>query len=275
MYKLIAIDMDGTLLNDQHEVPKDVRDALHEAKKIGVSIVLCSGRPLIGMHPYVKKLQLDDEDDYLIAYNGAVTQNTQTHEIIVERTLEYDDLRTLYDLSKELGTFIHFFDTENIYTPHANISPYTVLDAFLNQIPLHYMEIDHVPTDLRLTKVMFIDQPENLSRVVSAIPAHIKEHYMIVQSAPHFLEFTRADVSKGNAVRELAEERGISQAEVMAIGDNGNDLSMIQYAGCGVAMDNAIPEIKEAADLITHSNNDSGVAYAIQKLVINNSSIDE
>src|SRR5690625_2899758 len=88
MYKLIAIDMDGTLLNDQHKVPKDVRDALQTAKKMGVSIVLCSGRPLIGMHPYVKELQLDDKDDYLIAYNGAVTQNTQTHEIVAERTLE-------------------------------------------------------------------------------------------------------------------------------------------------------------------------------------------
>ena len=115
---------------------------------------------------------------------------------------------------------------------------------------------------------MFIDEPERLNKVIAQIPASIKEKYMMVQSAPYFLEILHPEVSKGNAVKKLAEKLGIKQQEVMSIGDNGNDLSMIEYAGCGVAMENAIPEVKKSADFQTRSNNENGVAYAIQELVL-------
>lgn len=115
---------------------------------------------------------------------------------------------------------------------------------------------------------MFIDKPENLSRVITSIPKDVREKYTMVRSAPFFYEILHSEASKGNAVRQLAQLLGIEQAEVMCIGDNGNDLTMIEWAGCGVAMANAIPEVLEAANFQTRSNNEHGVAHAIHELVL-------
>ncbi|AXI10509.1 sugar-phosphatase [Oceanobacillus sp. 143] len=268
MYKLIAIDMDGTLLNDSHEVPEDVKLTLEEAKRQGIKIVLCSGRPIGGMRNYIEALNLDEDGDYAIAYNGAFVQDTHTNDVVAQLSLGHDDLVKLHNISVELNSPMHFFDVNGLYTPNANISEYTVLESYLNKIPLAYRQVSDVPTDLSIPKIMFIDKPVNLNQTIQALPEHLNEQYTIVQSSPYFLEFVHPEASKGNAVKRLAEQLGIKQEEVMSIGDNGNDLSMIKYAGCGVAMGNAIPEIKEAADFQTLTNNESGVAYAIEKLAL-------
>ena len=268
MYKLIAIDMDGTLLNDRHEVPEDVKNTLDEAKRQGIKIVLCSGRPIGGMRSYIEELNLKEDGDYVIAFNGAFLQNTHTNEVIAEVSLNHKDLVKLHGLSVKLNTPMHFFDVENLYTPNADISKYTILESYLTKVPLRYRQVSDIPTNLSIPKIMFIDEPVNLNKVIQALPENLNEQYTIVQSAPYFLEFVHPRVSKGYAVKMLAEQLGIKQEEVMSIGDNGNDLSMIQYAGCGVAMGNAIPEIKAAADFETLTNNEGGVAHVIKKLAL-------
>jgi Cof subfamily protein (haloacid dehalogenase superfamily) len=269
MYKLIAIDMDGTLLNDHHEVTPEVYDALHAAKKKGVKIVLCTGRPVGGVHRYLESLQLNQEGDYVIAYNGALVQNTHTNEVVSELSLNYQDLKDLYELSLELNTTMQFFDSAHLYTPNRNISRYTVLESYMTQVPLCYKTLDEVPADMVIPKVMFINEEEKLDKIIASIPPEFKEKYFMVRSSPFFYEILHPEVSKGNAVKQLASILGISQQEIIAIGDNGNDLTMIEYAGCGVAMANAIPEVKKAANFHTMSNNENGVAYAIQELVLN------
>lgn len=268
MYKLIAIDMDGTLLNDHHEVPENVKSALHQAKKQGIKVVLCSGRPIGGMRSYIKQLSLDEDGDYAIAYNGAFVQNTYSNEVVAELSLKHDDLQNLYDHSLELNTPMHFFDVNGLYTPNADISEYSVLESYLNKIPLGYRQVSDVPKDISIPKIMYINKPEKLTHTIQALPESLKDQYNIVQSSPYFLEFVHPSASKGNAVRKLAELLGIKQEEVMCIGDNGNDISMIEYAGCGVAMGNAIPEVKAVADFETLSNNEGGVAYAIEKVAL-------
>lgn len=268
MYKLIAIDMDGTLLNDRHEVPEDVKYTLSEAKKQGIKIVLCSGRPIGGIQSYIKALNLNQEGDFAIAYNGALVQDTHTNEVVAELSLGHADLVKLYELSMELKTPMHFFDTKGVYTPNADISDYTVLEAYLSEIPLGYRQVSDIPSNMSIPKIMFVNHPDKLNRTIEELPKSLNKQYTIVQSAPYFLEFVHPSASKGNAVKMLAEQLGIKQEETMTIGDNGNDLSMIEYAGCGVAMGNAIPEVKAAADFQTRSNNESGVAYAIRKLAL-------
>ncbi|KAA6449944.1 sugar-phosphatase [Bacillus atrophaeus] len=268
MYKLIAIDMDGTLLNDHHEVSAEVCDALQAAKAEGVKIVLCTGRPIGGVRRYLDELNLIEEGDYVIAYNGALVQNTHTNEVVNELSLGYDDLKSLYELSLELNTPMHFFDSSRLYTPNRDISEYTVYESYVTQVPLHYRKLEEISEDIVIPKVMYIDKPENLSHVISSIPEDVKEKYTMVKSAPFFYEILHPEASKGNAVRQLAKLLGIEQQEVMSIGDNGNDLTMIEWAGCGVAMANAIPEVREAADFQTRSNNEHGVAYAIHELVL-------
>lgn len=268
MYKLITIDIDGTLINDQYEISEKTIEVINEAKQQGIHIVLCSGRPIGGMKNYIETLGLNRVGDYAIAYNGALVQDTHTTESVIEFSLTLDHLQQLYDLSISLNSPMHYFTGKGVYTPNKDISQYTVYEAFINNIPLHYQEINEVATDIALSKIMFIDHPENLKETIQQIPEELHEQYTIVQSAPHFLEFVHPTTSKGFAVQKLAEKLGIKQEEIMSIGDNGNDISMIEYAGCGVAMGNAVPDVKAVADFETLTNNENGVAHAIETLIL-------
>ncbi len=268
LYKLVAIDIDGTLVNDHKQITKEVNDAIQAARAKGVKVVLCTGRPIDGIDPFIDELKLNSEDEYTITFNGALVQNTFTEEVFSETSLTYGDLKALYELSVNVESPMHYFDSANLYTPHKNINKYTVYESYINSIPLHYMPVEEAKEDMLIPKVMFIDEPDRLDKIIRSIPEEFRERYEMVQSAPFFLEILHPSVSKGNAVKKLAEKLGIQREEVICMGDGGNDLSMIEYAGCGVAMANAIPSIKEAAKFQTLSNNENGVAYAIQKLIL-------
>ena len=268
MYKLVAIDIDGTLMNDRKEITKEVNDAIQAAKAKGVSVVICTGRPIVGVQSIIEELKLNDEEDFVITFNGALVQNTYSKDVESQITLAYENLKELYELSLKLDSPFQFFDTESLYTPNREISRYTVHEAHINQIPIHYLPIDEVPKDMLIPKVMFIDEPERLNTIIANIPESLWEKYTFVKSTPFFLEILDPSVSKGNAVKQLAEKLSIKQEEVICIGDGENDLSMVEYAGCGVAMANAVSVVKEVAQFHTLSNNENGVAYAIEKLVL-------
>lgn len=269
LYKLIAIDIDGTLLNERKELTKEVHDAIQAAREKGVLIVLCTGRPIGGVQQFIKALSLNKQDDYAITFNGALVQNNFSKEIISATPLTYGDLKLLHAVAEKLQSPMHFFDTETVYTSNKDISVYTAEESFINKLPLKYRTIDEIPEDMVIPKVMFVDEPDRLNKIIADIPEDVKEKYEMVKSAPYFFEILDRRVSKGNAVKQLAEKLGILREEVICIGDNENDLSMIKYAGCGVAMANAIPAVKEVADFHTLSNNENGVAYAIEQLVLN------
>ncbi|MFP7299013.1 sugar-phosphatase [Neobacillus niacini] len=268
MYKLIAIDIDGTLMNDRKEITKEVNDAIQAAKAKGVKVVICTGRPIAGVRSIIEELKLNDEDDFVVTFNGALVQNTYSKDVESQITLNYNDLKEIHDLSLKLNSPLHFFDTENLYTPNRKISTYTIHEAHINKIPLNYLPIDEVPKDMLISKVMYIDEPERLNATIANIPEFFWDKYTFVKSTPFFLEILDPRVSKGNAIKQLAEKLSIKQEEVICIGDGENDLSMIEYAGCGVAMANAVSVVKEVAQFQTLSNNENGVAYAIEKLVL-------
>jgi Cof subfamily protein (haloacid dehalogenase superfamily) len=268
LYKLVAIDIDGTLMNDRKEITKEVNDAIQAAKAKGVKVVICTGRPIVGVQSIIEELKLNDEDEYVITFNGALVQNTYNQDVESQITLNYENLKELYDLSLKLNSPLHFFDTETLFTPNREISKYTIHEAHINQIPLHYLPMDEVEKDMVIPKVMFIDEPERLDTIIGNIPEEFWDKYTFVKSTPFFLEILDPSVSKGNAVKLLAEKLGITREEVICIGDGENDLSMIEYAGCGVAMANAVSVVKEVAQFHTLSNNENGVAYAIEKLVL-------
>ncbi|WP_163651677.1 sugar-phosphatase [Listeria sp. PSOL-1] len=269
MYKLVAIDIDGTLLNDKHEITSEVKNAIQKAKALGVKIVLCTGRPLVGVQQYLSDLELREEGDYVISFNGAMVQDTFTKRVLSHLTLNYQDLKEIYHFSESAKLHMHFFDEKTLYTPNRHIGKYTVGEAYLTGAQLVFQEIENTPTDLIMSKAMLIDEPDILEAGILKIPASFHQKYHLVRSAPHYLEILNKEATKGNAVKQLAMSLGIERSEVMCIGDQENDTSMIAYAGLGVAMGNAIPEIKAKADFITASNNESGVAVAIQKYIVN------
>ncbi|WP_410016681.1 sugar-phosphatase [Sodalis sp. C49] len=266
--KLIAIDMDGTLLNPQHEITPAVRQAIDAARKKGVYVALATGRPFIGVQRYLLELNLLGEGQYCITNNGALVQKTVNGECISQTTLDINDYRYLEALSRQLNVHFHALDFDTLYTANRDISPYTVHEAYLTGMPFKFRRVDEMDPAMRFPKVMMIDPPAILDRAISHIPAQAYERYTIMKSAEYYLELLNKQANKGEGVKALAEHLHLTADEVMTIGDQANDLAMINYAGTGVAMGNAIDEIKAASQFVTKTNREDGVAVAIRKWVL-------
>lgn len=266
MYKLIAIDMDGTLLKEDKTISSETFKAIDKATDKGIKVVLATGRPLEGIKRYLKELNLMKDTDYALVFNGALVQNTSTGEILVKNTLKGSDYKYLYEISKELKVNIHAFSKEGCITP--KLSKYTQVEGDINKIPIHIKPVEAVDKDEYIMKVMMIDEPEILDKAINSLPKELYEKYTVVRSTPYFLEFLNKHSNKGEGVKALANTLNIKREEVMCIGDAGNDLHMLEYAGLGVAMGNAYEEAKEVADYITKTNEEDGVAYAIRKFAL-------
>lgn len=267
MYKLIALDMDGTLLNEEKQISPANYEAIQQARENGVKVVLASGRPLVGFKRYLEELNLVSEEDYAVAFNGALVQSSEGNEIISKTTLTVEDYKFLYELSKELKVNIHALTESKVIAPKDN--QYTRLEAEMNHISSEIIAVEDVAEDTTIVKVMFIDEPELIEEIMEKIPEEVRNKYTIVRSAPFFLEFLDKSVNKGAGVAALAEKLNIKQEEVICIGDAGNDIHMIKYAGLGVAMGNAFPEVKKVANFITKTNEQDGVAHIINKFILN------
>lgn len=265
MYKLIAVDMDGTLLREDKTVSERTKQAIQMAHAQGVKVVLASGRPIEGLNRYLEELGLCTEEDYVLSYNGSVVQNVGTKEVIAKSVLKGKDLMALYKLSKELGVNIHAFSKDGCITPKMN--EYSQLEGRINGIPVHEVNYDTISAEEDIVKIMLIDPVEVLEEAIKKLPQTLYDEYTIVRSAPFFLEFLNKNSGKAVGVKALGEHLGIKREEIICIGDAGNDLDMIEYAGLGVAMGNAFEEVKKAADYITDSNEEDGVAKVIEKFV--------
>ena len=267
MIKLIAIDIDGTLLNDNHQITEPVRLAISQAKKAGAKVVITTGRPLKGVEPILSELGLEEPGDYVITYNGALVQKTDTGEALISESLTYDDFLDIEMTARKLGTHVHALTMDGIYTPNRNIGKYTVNEAYLVNMPIYYRTPEEMG-EFDFVKMMYIDEPAILDPVIEGLPERFSEKYTLVKSAPYYLEILNKRASKGKAVLHLADKLNIQIDEIMAIGDQENDRAMLEVAGLPVVMENGNPELKKIAKFITKSNNEHGVAHAINKFVL-------
>jgi len=266
--ELIAIDMDGTLLNPQHNVTPAVKQAIAAARQKGVHVVLATGRPYVGVENYLIELDLQQPGCYCITNNGAVVHNAADGSSFAEVTLSFDDYIYIEKLARELGVSFQALTHHDLYTPNADISRYTVHEAQLTGMPLHFRTPEQMDPTLRFPKVMMIDSPVLLDQAIAKISAEDKARYTIMKSSPYYLEILDKRVNKGQGVKMLAEKLGIPRENIMTLGDQENDIAMLEYAGTGVAMGNAIDSVKAVSQFVTKTNMDDGVAYAIQKFVL-------
>ncbi|HDY7664286.1 TPA: HAD family phosphatase [Vibrio vulnificus] len=268
MYKLIALDMDGTLLNSDKQISEPNKEAIRQARAAGVTVVLASGRPLEGMQSKLEELQIDSDKDFVLFYNGSMVKNVATGEIIHEQIIDGKAAKKIARLADKLGVFVHAFSKEfGLITPQNN--PYTDIEANINGLNITEMNFDALADDHPIIKTMIVAEPSALTKAIAALPATLHDEFTIVQSAPFFLEFLNPASNKGIGVAAIAEYLGIRAEEVICMGDAENDHHMLKYAGLGIAMANAMEETKQIADYITDSNNDHGVATAIEKFVLN------
>ncbi len=269
MYKLIALDIDGTLLNSKKEVTKEVFDAIQMAKKKGVKVVLSTGRPLPGVQSLLKELKLNDEENYVVTFNGGLVQEISSQEVISNIEMSYEDFDIIYnELSKKHNIKIHINTPDSVVVPYKDAPKYSIHEANLNNIPVICMDESEINENLTFCKVMLIDEPEIIDNIITKIPKDFHDKYTIVRSAPFFLEFLNKKVNKGSGLQALCNKLNIDPCEVIAVGDEENDRHMIEFAGLGVAMGNARDSIKEIANYITDSNDNHGVAKVISEFIL-------
>ena len=261
-YKIIAIDVDGTLVDDNGDMPLENIEALRNAYDKGVIVTLCTGRPIQAAQPIMDSIGLDMP---FITYNGAMVVSAKTHDILFEQSMSLEDVLRVYKLGKEYDTtmivwsrnrlYVNRMDERSIsYGKQAQTEPELVTD--INKLAIE-----------GVTKILWYDEVDIINGFVKTVGNHVGEGVNFHTSKPFFLEFVDVKSSKGLALEKLGEHLGVERDSIIAIGDGYNDLSMIEYAGMGIAMENAPDDIKEKADFVTLSNNENGVAYAVNKFI--------
>lgn len=266
--KLIATDMDGTLLNDQKEISQENLAAIKAADKLGIKTVLATGRPLNGVKRYIKEMGITGPEEYVLTYNGAYVQDLAGG-VVVEHTLGYQDFLKWDYLTNLYETYVHFETLHHFYTPNVNLNTYMTAESFLTDMPIRIRSPRELTEDIKISKIMVTDHPEALNKFIEKVPQNLYDEYQITQSEDFFLEVNNKQASKGKSLLELSQKLGLKPDEVMILGDQGNDLPMFEQPGfLKVAMGNAIPTIKDHADFVTATNQESGFAKAVNKFAL-------
>ena len=272
MIKLIAIDMDGTLLNEKKHIDKAEKEAIHEAIEAGIKIVLCTGRPLYGILPFYEELGLSelDSEGYVILNNGCSIHKTKDWKLIDQVNFTSDDIEYLYKFSESYD--INFTLVNDTYYFNIGRKP---TDELIKDAGFVFSDITDISLEEaksgkhKIMKIMFLGDPEIMADFQEKNEDIIKSKYSGVLSQSYVYEVFPKDNNKGIGLKKLAEKLGIKQEEVMAIGDGNNDIEMFEYANYSVAMKNATELAKKAAKYETDSNENDGVAKAIRKYALN------
>ncbi|MHC5216987.1 Cof-type HAD-IIB family hydrolase [Enterococcus sp. LJL128] len=268
MIKLIAIDLDGTLLNSQKQISAEDKKILQQAKAQGIKVVLCTGRPLAGIEIYLEELALTEPGDYSITFNGGLVQKNDTGEIIEKALMPLENIHELHELAVALNVPLDVLSDGTVLQLPTS-SEYTSIYGQLNNLlTFEPTKLEQMTTDRIYNKAVVAIDADYLDERIKEIPAAFYERYEVIKTRSNLLEFMPKGITKAYGISLLARDLTISQEEVMAIGDEENDLPMIEYAGIGVAMENAVPMVKAAADVVTKTNDQAGVAYVVQKYVL-------
>ena len=268
MIKLVAIDLDGTLLNSQKEISLRNKQALMAAKQAGVKVVICTGRPLAAIGPYLEELGLQEEGDYSITFNGGLVQKNDTGAIIEKTLMPLEAIHELYQLATTLNMPFDVLSDEVVMKlPSAPNYP-SIYSSLNKLLTFESYKLEELTPNRIYNKVVVAIDEAYLNERIKEIPASFYERFEIIKTRNNLLEFMPKGITKAYGISLLAKDLGIRAEEIMTLGDEENDLPMIEYAGLGVAMANAIPLVKEAADVVTDTNDQDGVAKAVEKYIL-------
>lgn len=258
--------MDDTLLTDDHKISDLNKKVLLEAQAKGVCVVLASGRPTSAMTAYAKELKLDFYNSYILSFNGAIISTVKDDVILFEQKLTVEQIHELYDYSVKMKThIITYLDNEIISETD---SEYIEIEKEITGLPHNKVPDFKAAITKPTVKCILLAEPSYLKEVEKDLKITMP-HLSIAMSKPFFLEAAQNGIDKAASLKLLAEKLNIHQSEIIAVGNAGNDLTMIEYAGLGVWVDNVTPELRDRADVIVASNNDNGVAEVVQRYILN------
>lgn len=261
--KLIAMDLDDTLLNEVQQISPRTREAVRLAMNRGVAVTIATGRMFCSTLPFARELRLKLP---LITYNGAMVREIETGQTLFHRPIPVNTAQAVGDLFRKQGWYLQKYVDDALYVPEMGPDAlYYANYAGVKAIPLgdKFYEMIEAPT-----KMLSMGDRPLLDEISAKLTEFWGDRLYMASSKTRYLELVDSGVNKGEALGHLAAGLGIRQADVLAIGDSMNDVDMIEYAGVGVAMGNANEKVRAAADFVTLSNAEDGVATAIEKFVL-------
>ena len=261
--KLIAIDLDDTLLDASQQLTARTLEVIRRAMDAGVAVTIATGRMFQSALPFAEKLGIELP---LITYNGALIRRGTSGETLFHRPIEADLAQEVGELFRQRGWYLQKYVDDRLYVPELDSNALFYADyARVEAIPLGagFYRMKEAPT-----KMLSMGDKAELGEIRGALAERYGSRLYMASSKQRYLEMVDMRVNKGQALEYLAGTLGIRQDEVMAIGDSMNDIDMIEYAGCGVAMGNANETVRAAAQFVTLTNAKDGVAAAIEKFVL-------
>lgn len=264
-YKMLVLDLDDTLLRDDYSISNRNKELLLKAQNQGVIVVLASGRPTPAMIKYAEELKLAHFNSYMISFNGAVVTSMKNNEVLFETTLTQKEIHSLYDFSVDNNVHIITYSHKGVVSETE--SEYIDVELKLTGIP--HCKVRSFKNEITesAAKCILLEHPDYLRTVEKKLKAE-RTDLSVARSKPFFLEVMPQGIDKAASIDRLANMLDIRPSEVIAVGNAGNDLSMVKYAGLGIWVDNVSDELRHEADFIVASNNDDGVAEVVERFIL-------
>ena len=268
MIKLVAIDMDGTLLNSKKELLEETKQYFKDfhKKETETLLVLCTGRPETGIRPYLKDLGYLEENHYIISQNGANIYESRTGKRVMDAFLDSAAIQKWIELGKKHGISVMGAGVDYYYSFDEDPTEWMEFD-----VKLVSGKLKRIPTKESLNtdfyKILLMGDEEQLNEFETFIPQEWRDEFYVVRSQKYLVEVLTKGVNKAFGLEKLAQKLNILPSEIAAIGDAANDVEMLEYAGLAIAMGNASEEVKAISDIVTDTNENNGVIKAIDKLI--------
>ena len=268
MIKLIAIDMDGTLLNSKKELLDETKQYFKNFhnKNTETLLVLCTGRPETGIRPYLKDLGYLEENHYIISQNGANIYESQTGKRLMDAFVDSAAIQKWIELGKKHGISVMGAGVDYYYSFDEDPTEWMEFD-----VKLVSGKLKRIPTEESLNtdyyKILLMGDEEQLNEFETFIPEEWRDEFYVVRSQKYLVEVLTKGVNKAFGLEKLAQKLNIEPSEIAAVGDAANDIEMLEYAGLAIAMGNASEEVKSIADIVTDTNENNGVIKAIDNLI--------
>lgn len=264
---MIALDLDGTLTNSKKEVTEQTKEVIKKVIAQGISVVLASGRPRIGIQPVADRLELSKWGGYIIAYNGGQIFDCKQNQVLFQSLLPRQYYSELCQWARQYQVQPLTYNTTSVVA-ESDQDRYVKQEAYNNSVSIQKVENLEEYVSYPVVKFMIVGEPEKLNPLYLKLKENYRGKLGVFFSEPYFLEIVSLGIEKAKALKWLLNHLGLKRENLIAFGDGLNDIPMLEFAGYAVAMENACQEVKEKADYITLSNDREGVAKAIKDFIL-------
>ncbi len=266
-YEMLVLDLDGTLTNSKKEITPETKAAIRKVQELGKHVVLASGRPTPGVLPLAKELDFAKYGGYILSFNGGRIINCSTGQIIYNKLIKPEYVKSIYDYGCRFKENLITYSEEEIISAFQP-NDETYIEARINKLPVNQVNDFVEYVNFPVNKFLFTGDSGVMEQMEKELKAKFHSALNIFRSEPFFLEVMPQNIDKAHSLQKLLNSLGLTANEMICCGDGYNDLTMIEFAGLGVAMANARPAVLDKADFITKSNDDNGIIHVIDKFIL-------